>query len=377
MSKKDKTNTAVSARDQYTETNTKRIVGANLKKIQEALDFTQRHFAKLLDISASTLNGHINGETFPSIGTLVSLLTLQDLKEKNIFFSLDDLILNPDFDPLIQATFGEKRLKASSTYKTHRDFLGTYVTYSYDRSNNETSKNGRELRYGVINVYENYSATGEETFAVMGRFFKEENKERAFSLKENIDNLYTKDLSKANLLQNVKELMMDNGDLYTGLLSFGDGHAFFSLDNREYNDRALIILHVPNKRGDKDYIGGLGCVSSVTRGRHMPSAQKIIISKYAINKSREEIASHLRMLSQNFVTRDITHEMIQLDKRLYSVSAGSDTVSQFLSERDKQAIFDSRLHQLISNFIMENAFCVATVSEMDDRDVYTLIKKFM
>ena len=376
-SKKDDNAIASIIPDNYDEEVARKVVSMNLRKIQEAARWTQRDFADKIGMALAAANGYLNGATFPPIKVFILLRMMQELKEKNIFFTIDDLILNPDYTPFSQTTQGDERLRPHGNARDHRDFLGTYLTYVYDQTKSEIEGASRKLRYGVINVYENYNTTGEEAFITMARFFKEDEKEKAFQLKKNIDSFYKENLSHGDLMARIKEVMQEKSGYYSGMLSFGEGHVFISLSSIRYNDQALIVLYSPKKKADKDYIGGLGCVSSVARVReHMPAAQKIILSRYEIKRSKEEIGSYLRLLPSSFTANDETMELIQLFKRLYSAGEGYDIASQFLNERDKQAIFDSRLHQLIRNYIEKNAFCVATVSEIEDVLVYSLIKQF-
>ena len=68
------------------------------------------------------------------------------------------------------------------------------------------------------------------------------------------------------------------GSFYQGDISFNDQSIFFELKSIENNDQTYIILNNPPTKSN--YIGGVGTVNSIARGReHNPCIQYIILSK--------------------------------------------------------------------------------------------------
>jgi len=353
-------------------------VSANLRKLQEITKWTQRDFAQEIGCVVSTVNSYLQGAILPSIRALVMLTRSEELRRKGINFVIDDLF-NPGFDPDIERSDGQNPQQRKINYNDHRDFLGTYLLYLFEPPPLDTTnkRGGRNLRYGVLNICEKYSTTGEESFIATARFFGEEFRDEAYRIKDKIDAKCSSGISRPELTDLLRETLYVDDQQYTGSVTFSQSHVFITISSMLYSDQALIILPIPLKKGDKKYIGGLGCVSSVTRGSYnMPAAQNCIMSRYMIEKSKEEIGHYLRNLVLDAKANNIeTDELNSLCKKLYSQGEQSDPATQFLRESDKHAILDSRLRRFITEYV-EEKYSIALVTAEDDRRVYKFIKQF-
>lgn len=361
----------------YDENLVKITIGENLKKLQKAIDWTQNKFAAETDIAVGSLNGYMKGVTAPPATYLARLCAMSEFKKFELTL---DTFLDGDFDPENVVRQKPGNVTKSKEYELHKDYVGTYLTYIFNQTKIEHGKVDeiRELRYGVINIYEKRNPIGDNTYHALARFYKESKKDEAFGLKRKVDEILSAKTPSADDYERAHKLILADNEYYTGALTFSENHTFLSLESSEYSDHALIILHAPpKKKGNRLYIGGLGSVCSVSRSRnHMPAAQKIIISRYQLEKSREEIGAYLFMYSSNLSTTDEVTELVRLFKRLYATGADADRASEYLLEIDKAAIFENRLNQIIREYIEKTACCVSTVSEEEDSRVYALIKSF-
>lgn len=356
-----------------------RIISENLKQLCKMAKWTQRDFAEAIEYAPAQANAYYNGNTLISTKALFMLSTSEELRRKGIKFSVDDL-MKPGFEPGGSDSGGNA--PHSIINADHRHFVGTYFLYLFDQTETEVSGGPRSLRYGVLNIREIYVPSEPESYIATARFFKEEDKWKAEKIKNALDSGVEKGLSRPELTDLIRKEMYENNEQYPGTVTFSEKNVFISISNIQYYDQALVILplKITPKTDDRTYIGGLGSVNSVTRGdEKMPAAQKIIISRYKLEKSVEEIGKYLRLSTSGFKAGNETAELVRWFERLYSVGDKQDDTSrmlQVLQDNDRKVLFESRMQRLIKEYIEKNAFCVGVVSGKDDHDVYKLIKQF-
>ena len=130
----------------------------------------------------------------------------------------------------------------------------------------------------------------------------------------------------------------------------------------------MIILN--NPPSNKRYIGGLGTVNSISRGReHVPCIQYIIFSRIAFNIPDGEIYNLLALdIPEVNVKNEIT-DLINLIKRLYLSPTKSG-----LNEFQQKRIVEDSVQNIISDAVDSNMFRFAKVSNMEDDNYYRLIK---
>ncbi len=356
----------------------KKNVSKNLTKLREAMEWTQSRLARETYISEPALSSYLkeNSGRLPSLEYLVGLCTLPVFKNKGLNLTLDLLISN-DFNPKKMLENRYARASDSPDTIRHKDFLGNYLCYFFDQSkpvNNNDYKASRDLRYGVIALYpvcENLS--GEYEMRVLSSFFKKEEIEEARSLKKQLDEIEVRNLEIWERAQTVEDAFCDAGkSVYMGRTSFSEHHIFISIQNDTHKDNALIILNLPPKKRETAYIGGLGSVASVAGGqKHMPTAQKILLSQYDLLCSEEQIVDALSMTSAQISQKKEAEELCYFCRKLYS----NDQAVNMLEEADKAALIQRRMDQLVQNYIAKNLCCVGTVSQEEDQKVYEMIKE--
>lgn len=359
----------------------KRQVAESLEKLQTAMGWTKKTFAEKIGISAPSLSKYMSpdSEQIPDLECLVNLCAISDFQKKGLELSIDAL-LSPNFDPVTAMRRREGKTNRPRDSIRHGDFVGCYLCYFFDQAKStheQDFKATRAIRYGVAAIYDDYgSLTGDAVIRVFAAFFKDPKPDEALKLKRELDTAFSLDKGGQNIAgrnNRIRDILSGVSGLYGGEVKFSEQHAFLTVHSDVHSDQALIILYAPHKRADSDYVGGIGSVTSVARGSgHMPTAQKLILSKYELGCSNEEIAEHLSMSNAPVSSGNEAKALGEICKKLY----GSDGAVGYLDENDKNAILANRMNQLVRNYIEKNVCCVGSVSEDEDRKVFDLIKRF-
>ena len=364
----------------------KDIVSRNLTNLIKAMKWSQAAFARETGTTEPTLSNYLKGDDdegkgrLPLFEYMVGLCMNEEFKARGLDLTLD-LLISERFDPeaLIQKRYNHPA--ASRKEVKHGDFLGNYLCYFFDQSkpvHNQDHKLNRELRYGVVSVFDAYeSLTGDVSVKAIAAFFKEENVETAFELKRTLDSIFNYNAEEANLnsrnMAIEEAFKIDNVSAYEGAVTFSDHHTFINVQSNAHGDNALIILYSPQKKVDSDYIGGIGSVASIARGRtHMPTAQKIILSKYELKCTREIIAEKLGMSAAEIAQEHESEAICEFCRKLYL----GQEYSMHFDEADKAALVRRRLDQLVKNYIEKNICCVGSVTEDEDMAVFKLIERY-
>lgn len=356
-----------------------KILSINLTKLKSTMGWNHSEFAaKWAGMSIGALSYYLRGERIPSLEQLAFLCNIPDFQREGLEFSILDLI-SEDFDPEGTIRFKRSISNGNNIYIEHSDFIGNYICYFNDQSDitdKYGNKNNRELRYGVISIYDDVKGiTARNVTKVAAAFFKANESSKAFDLKKELDNIHNinpdddDELSaKGERNKKIIELISEKAGLYTGVLTFSGQFAFVDITSKAYNDKALIVLHVPPKNNTRNYIGGIGSIASVSHGRnHMPTAQKIIISKYELSGSPEAISPHLNMSYPNLTHIKDGQDIGKLCDKLY----GGDY--DCLNREDKIAVIQNRVNKIIKDYIKDNLCCASSVSEVEDAQIYKLI----
>lgn len=305
----------------------------NLKEL--ASKTSQNELAKKTGFSTASISGYISGKSEPSLKFLLAL------KEN----------FNIDIDSFITQKLSENITKTSSVVEDK--FLGNYIVYYYDSSiykgkASNLSKN--TLRYGVISVFKQNS-----DIKVLASLMK--SKENTILLKERLEDART-----------VEEIVdiYSGEDAYTGSIESTTTQVFIYIKNTNNNDQGLIILN--NPPSNKTYIGGLGTVNSVSRGReHMPCVQFMIVSRYVLQIPDGEIYN---LLALGMAEVNVKNETEQLYKLFQNLSENADS----LTEYQRLKIFEDSLSSTLLDLIDANMFRFAKVSGMEDDNYYRIIR---
>lgn len=307
----------------------------NLNKLTK--QYTQKYIAEKTGFSQSSINNYLTKFSEPSIQFLVAL--------KDAFgISVDDFLFS-DF-------------KVEEQISCER-FVGNYLIYYY---NNDSYKGEvhinlkNTLNYGVLSIYE--SKEFEKSIQVNAVFTKE----RTDAIKL---------LKKLNSSSEVAKIYQEIDNVYVGTFSQNAQSIFIDISNKNKGDESFIILNNPPTK--QNYIGGIGTVNSIARGReHNPCVQYIILSKKLIDVTDGELYNILKFddysVNMDFMIKDI----IELFKRIY---AEKNEISIGLTDNQKQAIVRNKLEYHFNEILEANVFRFAKISNKEDDEIYKLIKE--
>ena len=307
----------------------------NLKKLTK--QYTQKDIADKTGFSQSSINNYLSKTSEPSIQFLIAL--------KDAFgISVDDFL------------FADFEVEERENYDR---YIGNYLIYYYnnDSYKGEVHTNLKNtLNYGVLSIFKEKEF--DKTVQVNAIFTKERTEAVKF-------------LKKLNSTSEIGMAYKECANFYSGDVSTNDQSIFISLSNKNKGDDSFIILNnPPSKQG---YIGGIGTVNSIARGReHNPCVQYIIISKKLIDVPDGELYDILKFDDYSVDMEDAIKDIIELFKRLY---AEKNEISIELTDNQKQAIVKNKLEYHFNEILEANAFRFAKISNKEDDKIYKLIKE--
>ena len=342
------------------------ILSHNLKTLREYLGKNQKIFSLEAGVSTPTLSSYENGATLPSLEFLLYLKTtyhisIDEFMNRNMTVS--------DFcnAASAQVIFPEPPL---NIYR----YTGTYYLYYFGTAKKgdvHTENPENLLHRGVMTLYRNT--------------FTEDNKLQViscFNLKENAANKLFYEISELAQSQHIKETekisallkkynSFSESNLYAGDVLISSNNLFIQL-NHANRDHGLLILRNPLSE-QKKYIGGIGCINSVSKGYSFdPCLQYIGLSRYILDVSVEDIFKELLINRIEFDMHIETLELINLFKKLY---VETDNFLLF-SEEQKSYFIQSTLEKYIEKDINCNLFLTEKVSISKDDTWYHFIKKY-
>lgn len=302
--------------------------------------YTQKYIADCTEFSQSSINNYLTKNSEPSIQFLIAL--------KNAFGICIDDFLFSDIDILNEISYDK--------------FIGNYMVYYYNNNSykGEVHINiSNTLNYGVISIVKEKNL--DKNVVVYGTFVKSK-MEAAKLLKE---------LNQTKQAKDIKSKHDKLGDFYKGSISTTDQSIFIDLSNSFNGDQTFIILNNPPTKNN--YIGGVGTVNSIARGReHNPCVQFVILSKKLIDKPDGEIYNCLKFDDYNINFDYAIKDIIDLFKRLY---LDKNEISSTLTENQKNAIIKNKLEYHFDEILEANVFRFAKVSNKEDDKVFKLIRE--
>ena len=310
----------------------------NLKVL--ANKYTQKYIAEKTGFSQSSINNYLTKSSEPSIQFLISL--------KNAFgFSVDDFL------------FSEIETSAEVSYER---FLGNSLVYYYNNNSykGEVHTNlSNTLNYGVISVVKNSELSN--NVVVYGVFMKD--KPDAVRI--------LKQLNSASSSEEILNIHRASQNYYKGNISTTKQSIYFDLYNRFNGDQCYMIFN--NPPSNTNYIGGVGTVNTMARGReHNPCVQFIILSKKLIDRPDGEIYDCLKFDNINVNLDYAIKDMVDLFKRLF---AEKNEIASNLNENQKLAILQNKIEYHFNELLEANIFRFAKISNREDDIVFKLIRE--
>ena len=308
----------------------------NLKVL--ASKYTQKQIAEKTGFSQSSINNYLTKSSEPSIQFLIAL--------KNAFgICIDDFL------------FAEMQDENQENYDR---FLGNYLVYYY---NNNTYKGevhnniSSTLNYGVISIVKE----NENDVSVLGIF-----------MKSKIDAVkILKECNSSATSKDVLKIYYETSNYYKGNISTTRQGIFLDVYNKFNGDKCYFIFN--NPPSNTPYIGGVGTVNTMSRGReHNPCVQFVIMSKKLIDRPDGEIYNCLKFDDINVNLDYAIKDMIDLFKRLF---AEKNELASTLAEYQKLAILQNKIEYHFNEILEANVFRFAKISNKEDDLFYKLIKE--
>ena len=314
----------------------------NLKNLSAI--HSQKKLAQDTSVSPASINNYLNKDSEPSVKFLLKLkdaynINIDEFLTKEINFSTEQNTITDNF----------------------KRFVGDYVIYYYDTNvyKGRVSYSTNILKYGVASVYD--ETNGEGNLISNACFFG--------SRREAEDSL--KKLSQLKTTAAKRAFYNEYKEAYFGTLELSNLQVFLSLKNNIDKDHCLIILN--NPPSNNKYIGGLGTVNSVARGREqMPCIQFIILSRSALRMPDGEIYQMLALGTSDVSVHNEAEQLLNLFKTLYIEN--KDNPNQ-LNEYQKKRIIEDSLSNMLIDMIEANMFRFAKVSNMEDDSYFRLIRE--
>ena len=341
----------------------KNNVAANIQNLLKQHKMTKKALAQAVGMAESSINDYCNlkKSTVPPLSVLVAMRNLYDIDINEFLtktINIDDYNRTPEpskTDIILE--------------EAHRKYTGTYVVYYLDTSSykgRDDNNSKDSLTYGVLTVFESKSNVAKSTFdvyAVMGI----SDRETAYELKSVLEVM---DDSVNDVIALITERGL-NEKLYTGDFCIEGDFAYISIVHKN-NDRALAILHSPSTNKGK-YIGGLGTINSVSKGREkMPTVQFIALSRKALRQSDDDIHRNLLMAYPTLSAASYAPELVQTFTNLY-VDKASDESN--LSNFQKNTTMQANIEMYMLDSIERNMFRYGKISNQDDDYFYHWLKE--
>lgn len=308
----------------------------NLKVL--ANKYTQKYIAEKTGFSQSSINNYLTKSSEPSIQFLIAL--------KNAFgICIDDFL------------FSEIETENNENYDK---YVGNYLVYYYNNNSykGEVHTNlSSTLNYGVISVVKKSG----NNVAVYGVFMKD----KAEAVK------ILKQCNSAGSFEEIINIHRESNNYYKGSITTTRQSIFFDLYNKFNGDKCYLIFNNPPT--NSAYIGGVGTVNTMARGReHNPCVQFIIISKKLIDRPDGEIYDCLKFDNISVNLDYAIKDMVDLFKRLY---AEKNEIASTLTDYQKIAILQNKIEYHFNEILEANVFRFAKITNKEDDLFYKIIKE--
>ena len=310
----------------------------NLKKL--AKRYTQKYIAEKTNFSQSSINNYLSGSSEPSMQFLIALKEAFGISIDGFLFSNFEDYDNMPYDK----------------------FVGNYIVYYYNNNSYKGEVNvnvTNTLNYGVISILKERDL---DNHGIVYATFVQGRAEASKLLKE---------VNQVKTSTEIIDIISKSKYLYKGRVNISNQIISIELKDKDNGDFSYILLNNPPSK--TEYIGGIGTVNSVSRGReHNPCVQYIIISRKIIEKPDGELYNCLK-LDDYIVKLDFAiDDILSLFKRLY---VEKNEISIDLSDNQKRAIIQNKLDYHFYDLLEANTFRFAKVSNKEDDTVYRLIRR--
>lgn len=342
-----------------TEREIQKNVMSNLNYVMRKFEIgSQKELAEKLDIGAPQLTRLMHGDQTPTVYPFL-------VKVKEHFGYTIDEFLYVNLKQRDEIDTGDRTDIPVASYMK---FAGLYQMYYFDTSSfkgRERADDADALKSGLLLIQQ--SKQSERDYEVIAVFDMQ---------KEYADVCYCNALkhgaSNTDYIWRYIQSLSGKHHVYHGTFDLSAKHVYINLRFENTRDRVQMIFHRPDSNAKK-YIGGLGTVISVSKGRNSePCVQYIALSETSLASSEEEIASHLLMHYPNLKTYDSIDDLVNMIAQLYQYN---DIEKDRLTDEQKKTLVRNHVDKIVNDTVEKNLFRTVVVSSADDDEFYHYLKR--
>ena len=246
----------------------------------------------------------------------------------------------------------------------YKKYCGLYQMYYYDskvHKGRDYAGDAKALKCGIMLIY----TDAEMQHKVIAVFdFKKEDADKQYQK-------FRDKLGKYGYHNTCSSFNNMGRDIYVyeGTIELLSNH--FEIELKFANkDSVLMLFHRPVSPAP-EYIGGLGAMVSVSKGRSAsPCMQYIGISRESLLSSSEEIAQNLLMHYPAVKSYDSIDKLMNMIHEYYSQDEKSG-----MNDEEKKIMIRMHIDTIINRTIEKNLFRSVLVSETDDDEWYHYLKR--
>lgn len=245
----------------------------------------------------------------------------------------------------------------------YEKFYGIFQGFYYQTKaskGRETADDASALNACVLMIYRK-TVRGKLEHKVLGIFGLD---------REKSEKIY-RDLSEKKRagLENAVQYILSRGKefhFYHGKIELSGKHVYIDLRLGNREKVSMIFYNSPDE--DENFIGGLGTLSSISRGRKQePTMQYIGLTKTLLDVTEHEIAEQLLTSYPKIKNDASVNELMLVIHDCY------DGSGKLLREDDKKNMIKGRINTLIDVTVTQNLARKSSVSEQDDEEFCNFI----
>lgn len=292
----------------------------NIRYLLEIGQLSQTELAKILGVAPNTISSYLNDVNDMKLTFLLNITRLFGC-------SIDEFLFTDFRERNYQPMYFEKVKK----------YFGLYTLYYFNTVDDEDSEKCSRIQYGLLYVYKPKDIFDNhvKVIAAFGLTFDE--------LKIN----YEKYSSSCNY-EKMEELAdtSENVLIYKGNLEIIEQAINVHLMHNS-KDSAFYTLQKP--KGTREYIGGLGLITSISRGKDVfGCSQYMACCKGLVKMHEAELVKFL------FIERKGEYlSRYDLEKVLKRISQYYDSSQNELDEEEKKILVKHNLNRVIENCMMK------------------------
>ncbi len=330
----------------------------NLRYLVSKMYGSQKEFAKALGISEPALTKYLNGSSEPAIHVMMKIKQLHNISIDRLLYQFVD-----DKDDTITA---KEVINADQSF--YDKFLGFYHIYYFNTNTNYLHSLSLEksLKYGLLFLYKTTNDLGLATYHSIAVF--------GLNRESSVNYAYLKKKDFKEIKDTFYHLAGKSEHVYCykGVYDVIGSAVYIDLLNSK-KEKASLILSNPNS--EKDYIGGLGTIASLSRGgEHNACVQYIGLSKAVIDLTEPEIAQYLLLNNYHFDLKKESKLLIEKFNQFYGEN--NNVLIENLSSQEKEVLMQHNFELIVKKIFDNQRFKIGYLSNEQEKSWYKFIKPF-